>query len=102
MFFLWKPTYKIPVKEAVRNMIFHFCDLEFEFCILAGLFVYSKKAKIVVPFYKVSFSVADPDVYPGSEFFHPGSRVKKTPDPRSKRRRNPIPDPDRNKKFKYF
>jgi hypothetical protein len=23
------------------------------------------------------------DVYPGSEFFHPGSRAKKIPDPRS-------------------
>ncbi len=29
------------------------------------------------------FSVADQDVYPGSVFFHPGSRVKQIPDPGS-------------------
>ncbi len=41
--------------------------------------VYNKKLKIHI----ISAVVRIRDFYPGSEFFHPGSRVKKIPDPGS-------------------
>jgi hypothetical protein len=69
-------------------MIFQLCIVEFNFAFWV-ICLLKKSQNRCSRYYIVSFSVADPDVYPGSEFFNPGSRVK----------RCRIPDPDRNKEF---
>jgi hypothetical protein len=71
------------VKEAVRNMVFHLCDWELNFA-FRTICLLKKSQNRCSRYYIVSFSVADPDVYPGSEIFNPWSRVKKAPNPASR------------------